>query len=53
MENLFHTYLFSSERLSIVGIFNSELINRYIFLAIEVPNNNPNISKFNVGFIQT
>lgn len=47
------TPLYAAARLWIDEIIDPALTREYISMAIEVANNNPNISKFNVGVIQT
>jgi acetyl-CoA carboxylase carboxyltransferase component len=47
------TSLYAAARMWIDEIIDPALTREYISLAIEVANNNPNISKFNVGVIQT
>ncbi|MGA7722573.1 MAG: carboxyl transferase domain-containing protein [Ignavibacteriaceae bacterium] len=47
------TSLYAAARMWIDEIIDPALTREYISLAIEVANNNHNISKFNVGVIQT
>jgi acetyl-CoA carboxylase carboxyltransferase component len=47
------TPLYAAARMWIDEIIDPALTREYISLAIEVADNNPNISKFNVGVIQT
>jgi acetyl-CoA carboxylase carboxyltransferase component len=47
------TPYYAAARLWIDEIIDPSLTREYVSMAIEVANNNPNISKFNVGIIQT